>query len=110
VPTQKPTAKERAVSWPKDFDLTDKRRQVALDAGIRPGRIDSVFEGMRDWAASKGSTYVDWDAAWRKWVKNPIQDKDRVNPTGSNGAVDWNDPVAREAHRKQAERDMLKRL
>jgi len=35
---------------------------------------------------------------------------DEVADQGSNGAVDWNDPVAREAHRKQAERDMLKRL
>lgn len=83
-PATRPPKAKAKTSWPDGFTLTEQRRQVAIDAGIRPDRVAAVFEGMHDGCAANGYRYIDWDAAWRNWVKNPRQDHDRVGAVNRN--------------------------
>ena len=58
-----------------DFTLTDAERQYAIDRGWLPSFIEQQLEKFRNHHIAKGSTMVDWSAAWRKWVSN---DYDRI--------------------------------
>jgi hypothetical protein len=53
----------RARAWPKDFCLTEKMRSYAINKGIV--KVDAFFDDFKDWAAAKGATYKDWQAAFR---------------------------------------------
>jgi hypothetical protein len=70
-------------SWPEGFTLTDDLWRMARAARIRADRVDAVFEGFRDAAEARGYRYVDWNAAWRNWVKSPFQDHDRETPAST---------------------------
>jgi hypothetical protein len=52
-----------ACVWPKDFCLTEKMRSYAINKGIV--KVDAFFDDFKDWAAAKGATYKDWQAAFR---------------------------------------------
>lgn len=62
-------ARRRRTQVPADFrpDQTgiDKANAVGLD-------VDTEVEKFRDYHAGKGSTMLDWQAAWRTWVGNAV--------------------------------------
>lgn len=65
--TQRHSSRKRC-SLPADFLLSDKMRLFALGKGLDPPRIIDQFERFCDHHRSKGSLFVDWEAAWRTWV------------------------------------------
>jgi hypothetical protein len=69
--TEKETEKERkrASTIPKDFSISDSMKEWASN---RVNGIDiyAQTEMFIDHHKSKGSSFVDWDAAWRKWMRN----------------------------------------
>ena len=66
----KPRPAKRAATLPEDFTLTDSRRTYALSKNI-PADIE--FEAFTNHHTAKGSTFKDWDAAWRTWVGNAVK-------------------------------------
>jgi hypothetical protein len=56
----------RATQWPQDFTLTDERRALAVAAGLEAAPEWNAF---RDCHQAKGSRFVNWDAAWRTWLR-----------------------------------------
>lgn len=66
------TARKRATPTPKDFEVNDQMRQWAVGKGLDPKAVDPETERFLDHHRSKGSTFKDWDAAWRKWISNSI--------------------------------------
>ena len=66
----KPRPAKRAATLPEDFTLTDTRRTYALSKNI-PADIE--FEAFTNHHTAKGSTFKDWDAAWRTWVGNAVK-------------------------------------
>ena len=58
----------KACAWPSDFSLTDKMKTYAIDKGIASNKVNAFFDDFRDWAAAKGATYKDWQAAFRTRV------------------------------------------
>ncbi|HKU31081.1 MAG TPA: hypothetical protein VJQ60_11380 [Arthrobacter sp.] len=69
-----PGKRSRATSFPADFALTDEMRTWAESTA--PG-IDLGFETekFKDYHQSKGSTFKDWEAAWRTWMRNAVEFK-----------------------------------
>lgn len=58
---------KRGTQMPAGFDLTDEMRQFAREHGVDQAR---EFAAFCDYHRSKGSTFKDWPAAWRTWVRN----------------------------------------
>lgn len=61
---------KRRHQLPDDFIITDSLKQYATQNGIDESRIDSVFSHFCDHHRAKGTVMLDWDAAWRTWVRN----------------------------------------
>lgn len=53
----------------QDAKLSAEGRAYAETHGLN-GTADAVWEHFRDHHYSKGNRFVDWDAAWRNWVRN----------------------------------------
>jgi len=66
TPSPTPHTKKKECAWPKDFTLTEKMRSYAKTKGIV--KVDAFFDDFKDWAAAKGATYKDWQAAFRTRV------------------------------------------
>ena len=60
---------KRKRQLPKDFELTDELIAYAKTQGIN-GRVQDVFDHFCDHHRAKGSTMLDWTAAWRTWCRN----------------------------------------
>lgn len=63
----------RAVALPKDFKITEAMTKWA---GENCPGVDVTLqtENFKDWHTAKGSTFKDWAAAWRTWMR-------KSNPT-----------------------------
>lgn len=87
---KKKQTKKKACVWPKGFCLTDKMKVYATDKGIAPEKVDAFFDEMKDWAASKGIVYVDWEAAFRTRVrKAPQLGRQFMNNSGEETPDEW---------------------
>ncbi len=68
APRGAPEKTKRATQLPPDF----KPSQALLDFAWKIG-LEAVVketEAFEDYHRSKGSTFKDWDAAWRTWMRN----------------------------------------
>jgi hypothetical protein len=61
-----PTVLRRAVILPAQFTLTADRRAFAENGGLDAGQ---EFGWFKDHHRAKGTTFVDWEAAWRTWCR-----------------------------------------
>lgn len=59
-----------ACSWPADLALTDDLRAFAADGELDPALTWGHF---RDHHMARGSTFVDWKAAFRTWCRNAVK-------------------------------------
>jgi hypothetical protein len=59
---------KRAVALPADFAVTDEMRKWATENGL--SAPDDLIDSFRDYHLAKGSTYKDWTAAFRTWIRN----------------------------------------
>lgn len=62
----KPT-KQRPHPFPTDWVPRDAEAAKASDLGLHVGELTESF---RDHHTAKGSRFVDWDAAFRTWIRN----------------------------------------
>lgn len=78
---------KRATPAPDHFPLTDKL--TAWGAENAPG-IDLPAETERflDYHRAKGSTFRDWSAAWRNWVRRAVEYRPGRPQTTSDGQRD----------------------
>jgi len=66
---QKPKTK-RSVSLPDTWVPSDRNIQDAINRGFSKEAINHEAEQFRNYHHAKGSTFKDWDAAWRTWLGN----------------------------------------
>jgi hypothetical protein len=50
--------------------LSAEGRTYATEHGIVNGTADAVWAHFRDHHYANGNRFLDWDAAWRNWVRN----------------------------------------
>jgi phage replication O-like protein O len=65
---KKPKEKKRAVSWPKEFQMTEGMKEYAVKNGIDSNKVDAFFEDFHNDCLAHGRTYKDWQAAFRTRV------------------------------------------
>jgi len=72
--TSKEEKIKRATSYPENFQVSE---EVKAWAGAKrlPNPVMHL-EAFRDYHTSKGSTFKDWDAAFRTWIRNAARFKD----------------------------------
>jgi hypothetical protein len=75
----------RGTRLPAAFNLTQAMRDFALDH-MPEDNIPSEFGHFCDHHQSKGSIFVDWQAAWRTWCRNAAKFASRRN--GKAGGYD----------------------
>lgn len=96
----KPKAK-RATTRPADFRPSANHRALAAEQGID---LQAEWPKFCDFHDAKGSTFKDWDAALRTWIRNartfsrPGPPRHAGNPSG----VDW-DAAASRARARDAD-------
>lgn len=66
----KPTKRKRAVSLPDGWVPSDRNIEDAMKRGFSTEEINHEAEQFRNYHHAKGSTFKDWDAAWRTWLGN----------------------------------------
>src|SRR5262245_61609870 len=64
----------RATRWPADFTLTDGRMGLGKDLGVE---MPWEWNHFKDHHQAKGSRFLDWDAAWRTWLRNAVDFQER---------------------------------
>ncbi len=87
-PTPKPSRRKKnatplAADWvprPEELELGER------ELGLAPAQIASEAAKLRDWAVAKGEAKVDWDAAFRGWLRRAAELRDRERPKGFGGA------------------------
>jgi biotin operon repressor len=80
-----PKTPRRAVAAPDVFPITDEMRVWARENNIRTN-LQAETEQFLDHHRAKGSTFKDWRAAWRTWMRNTAKfqrsdstTQDRIN-------------------------------
>jgi len=72
-----PKPRKVATTWPEGFALDDRRRAFAKERGFGEHEINRMWERFRDRNQARGEQYANWDAAWRTWVNNQVEFKNR---------------------------------
>jgi hypothetical protein len=65
-------AKARATQTPESFPISDELKEWA-SKNVPTVDVDRETEKFLDHHRSKGDRFVDWPAAWRKWMRNAAE-------------------------------------
>ena len=68
-----PPKRRRAIAIPENWVPSDANIQHALSKKLSPEEIDNEADQFRNHHLARGTTFKDWDAAWRTWVGNAIK-------------------------------------
>lgn len=91
VVPKKPAPKNR-VQLPESWAPGVKHFSLGADLRISPERVRSEAEQFKDHHLSRGSKFIDWDAAFRKWLRNSKEFADRANAGGPARSERRRDP------------------
>ena len=69
---------KRARSYPENFQASEEVKAWAKIKRLPDP--ETHLEAFRDYHTSKGSTFKDWDAAFRTWIRNAARFKDNGKP------------------------------
>jgi hypothetical protein len=64
--------KEKQTFFPEDFAVTPEMFDWAVEQGLKPANIKPVTLHFKDHHESRGNKFVDWNAAWRTWMRNSV--------------------------------------
>lgn len=97
----KPKAKpvKRAVAIPQDWVPSGKNVDDALKQNFSQQEIQNEADKFRDYHLAKGSTFKDWNAAWRTWLRNSRKygTQNRSGMAGNSKAAEIADRATRYA-------------
>ena len=66
----KPAKRKRSCSLPDGWVPSDRNIEDAIKRGFSTEGTNHEAEQFRNYHHAKGSTFKDWDAAWRTWLGN----------------------------------------
>lgn len=72
APTLKVVSKPKAVKrpLPTDFTFDDRSKQMAEGRGLN---VHAELSAFKDRNLATGATYIDWQAAFRNWLRNAVK-------------------------------------
>jgi hypothetical protein len=76
--TEKQDLKKRKTSMRPEFVPPDDWLDFAIKKGLAPGDAGAEFGKFKDHHMAKGSLMLNWDAAWRTWIRNSIEFKQKT--------------------------------
>lgn len=85
APPQKP--RRKAVALPDGWVPSQKNIDDAYNRGFSDADIRSEAEAFRDYHLARGTTFKDWNAAWRTWLGNARKFA-KARPAASRGGHD----------------------
>lgn len=65
--------KKPATRAPDSFEITEPMWAWAQEQGVVHERIETETAKFLDHHKAKGSAFIDWPAAWRKWMRNVVE-------------------------------------
>lgn len=71
-PTPKPKLKSKRTTAPATFEITMDQRAWAKKVGFTGNHLVEVDQFL-DYHRAKGTTALDWTAAWRTWIRNTVK-------------------------------------
>lgn len=83
APDQAPTPTRMPIGWSPDPD-SEANREAAAKARDRGVDTDQQLENLRNEAAAKGKTSLDWNASWRKWLTTAHAARSGTPPTNGH--------------------------
>lgn len=81
---EEPRAKargQRATAFPASFSVDERMERWARETTPN-AVISKETAAFEDWHRAKGSTFKDWNAAWRTWMRR-ANDRNDVRPFGA---------------------------
>lgn len=84
--TEKKTT--RASQLPSAFEPNDTHHRIARELGVH---LAFELQQFKDHHRAKGSTFKDWNAALRTWIRNAAKFQAQKNPQGGNPAGNMRD-------------------
>ncbi len=66
----KPSKQKKAIALPENWVPSDKNTADAQERGFTMQEINHEADQFRNYHVAKGSTFKNWDAAWRTWLGN----------------------------------------
>ena len=85
-PPDPPKGGKRAMQMPEGFAPNENHESFALEHGVN---MAGEFEAFVDYHKSKGSTFKDWDAALRTWLRNAKKFAKPVRPVVEKPVLTW---------------------
>lgn len=82
-----PKPKRKAVGLPDGWVPSQKNIEDAYNRGFTDAEIRSEAEAFRDYHLARGTTFKDWNAAWRTWLGNARKFA-KARPAGNRGGHD----------------------
>lgn len=79
--------KRKAVALPDGWVPSQKNIADAYNRGFSDADIRSEAEAFRDYHLARGTTFKDWNAAWRTWLGNARKFA-KARPAGGRGGHD----------------------
>jgi hypothetical protein len=80
-----PKAEPRKRRLPDDWALTEAHYEAAAKRGLDAARAALEAEKFCDYHRARGTTMLDWLAAWRTWCGNAVTFDARRSPPPRNG-------------------------
>ena len=80
-----PKKKKRACQLPQGWVPNEKNIEDAKKLDFTDWEIENEGNQFRDYHHAKASTYVDWDACWRTWIRNAIKFGRRTGAQNGRG-------------------------
>lgn len=69
----KRSSRKPETTFPEGFFPPEDLQSWAMAKGLSSAQIQSETEKFSDHHRSKGSAYVDWNAAWRTWIRKGLE-------------------------------------
>lgn len=75
----RPAKKTRSIPIPESWAPSGAHRKLGVELGVE---VLAAADKFRDWALAKGEKKIDWDAAFRNWLRT-ANDFVRIKPQSS---------------------------
>jgi hypothetical protein len=73
TPKPKKNGHDRKTAPPGEFEVTEEMWAWAQEQGVAHARVESETAKFLDHHKAKGSKFIDWDAAWRTWMRKSVE-------------------------------------
>lgn len=81
---EKKGKESKSTNLPDDFVVSHDLKHWAHELGLPDSVIETETAKFRDYHVAKGSTFKNWDASWRTWMRNAKEwRKPTKQPTAS---------------------------